>query len=89
MGVREWRAERIRTRAMYTGAYLRERRRRVAGWLLVAIGVAMATVHVLTHLGDWQLLSSPGRQDLVIGYPTALAIAFVGMLLITTRARSR
>lgn len=73
--------------SLYTPEYRRERRRQVLGWILVGIGVAMALLHVITHLGQLHLLASAGWQDLLLGYPMAFVIAGLGFLCVLTRAR--
>ncbi|QHE74296.1 hypothetical protein [Rhodococcus sp. WAY2] len=78
----------VTEKSMYTRAYRRERRRRVVGWLLVAIGVVMGLAHVVTHLGQLHFLPSAGWQDLLLGYPMAMAIVFVGFLCIAARSRA-
>lgn len=71
--------------SLYTAAYRRLRRRRAAGWVLVALGVVMAVVHMISHLGRLQLL---GYQDLLIGYPTAAVLVLAGVVLIGSTARA-
>ncbi|MER2087136.1 MULTISPECIES: hypothetical protein [Rhodococcus] len=73
--------------SLYTTEYRRERRRQVLGWILVGIGVAMALLHVITHLGQLHLLASAGGQDLLLGYPMAFLITGLGFLCVLTRAR--
>lgn len=87
MPPREGREARVKAQALYTDSYRRERRRHGWGWLLVAIGIVMGAAHIITHLGRLQFLPSAGWQDLLVGYPTAGAIALVGFALITTRAK--
>lgn len=65
--------------SMFTPTYRRERRRRFAGWLLVAVGSAMAVVHAVSHLGRLQMM---GYQDLLIGYPMATLLILGGFMLV-------
>ena len=71
--------------SLYTAAYRRVRRRRVAGWLLVGIGAIMAVVHMVTHLGRLHLL---GYQDLLVGYPMAAVLVLGGFLLVGSTAKA-
>lgn len=71
--------------SLYTAAYRRVRRRRVAGWLLVGVGAIMAVVHMVTHLGRLHLL---GYQDLLVGYPMACVLVLGGFLLVGSTAKA-
>ena len=66
-------------KSLYTIEYRRERRRRASGWALVGIGAVMAVIHMIAHLGRWQII---GSQDLLIGYPMAGALILGGLLLV-------
>ncbi|GAB2917587.1 hypothetical protein GCM10027047_14130 [Rhodococcus aerolatus] len=57
--------------------------------MLVAVGLAVGVLHVVTHLGAFSVLSPPGLQDLVMGYPAAGVIVVAGVLLLTARTRQR
>lgn len=77
-------APRTRT-SIYTPAYRRVRRRRIAGWLLVGIGSLMAFVHMFTHLARLDIV---GYQDLLIGYPMAAVLVLAGFMLVGTVAKT-
>lgn len=57
---------------------------RFAGAVLIGAGAVIAVTHMLEHL-DVLRLMSPGRQDLLIGYPTAGLLAIVGVVLVGQR----
>ncbi|SKK92260.1 Uncharacterised protein [Mycobacteroides abscessus subsp. massiliense] len=65
--------------SIYTPAYRRQRRYRAAGWVLVGTGVAMAIVHIVTHLGR---LHIAGYQDLLMGYPMAAVPTVAGFVIV-------
>lgn len=71
--------------SLYTAAYRRVRRRRAVGWVLVAVGVVMAVVHIGAHLGRLHLL---GYQDLLIGYPMAAILVLAGVVLVGSTANA-
>jgi hypothetical protein len=71
--------------SIYTAAYRRERRRRILGWALVAIGTVMAIVHMVTHLGRLKMV---GYQDLLIGYPMAAMLVLAGFIVVGTLAKT-
>jgi hypothetical protein len=71
--------------SIYTAAYRRERRRRVFGWVLVAVGTAMAVVHMVTHLGRLKIV---GYQDLLLGYPMAAMLVVAGFMVVGMTART-
>lgn len=55
------------------------------GWALVGIGLVMAVVHMITHLGRLQII---GMQDLLIGYPMASVLTLAGFLLVGFAAKT-
>lgn len=65
--------------SLYTPSFRRERRRRVAGWLLAGLGGVMALVHMVTHLGRITIV---GYQDLLLGYPMATVLILAGVTLL-------
>ena len=65
----------------YTPAYYRQLYRRIAGWVLVSLGLLVGGSHVITHLGYFQVLPSVGWQDLLMGYPMA-GLLFVGGIIL-------
>ncbi len=73
------RSSRVTQKSIYTPEYRRLRRRRMAGWALVVVGAVMGIAHMITHLGRLHLL---GYQDLLIGYPMAALLVFVGFALV-------
>jgi len=72
--------------ATYTPAYYRYRRKKMAGWMLVGLGLLVAGSHLVTHLGYFTVMSPPLLQDAVMGYPTAAVLAFIGVVLLNVRA---
>ena len=76
---------RRRSRALYTEAYKRERRRQGRGWVVLTAGVVIGSTHVITHLGQLRFLPSAGWQDLAVGYPMAMILALIGFMMIATR----
>lgn len=48
---------RRRTRALYTEAYKRERRRQGRGWVVLMAGVVIGATHVVIHLGQLRVTS--------------------------------
>ena len=63
---------------------LLERRRRHS-WIAYALLIGAAIVaasHVLEHLGAFNVLSSPRAEDIAVGFPTAAAMALIGLLLL-------
>lgn len=79
------RKPRVQETSLYTDAYRRDRRRRVLGWLLVGVGSVMGVVHLLTHLGRWQII---GLQDLLLGYPMAAVLVLAGFMVVGSSAQS-
>ena len=61
----------------------RRRRRRVQGTVLISIAVIMAVLHFFEHAGTVTLMSQR-LEDLLIGFPTAGLLAFVGTLRLGT-----
>ncbi len=61
--------------------YTRQRRLRVFGWVLVALGAAMGVVHWVAHLGA--LGGQPALGwDLAAGYPAAAILVIAGFILV-------
>lgn len=63
-------------------SYQRFRLRRVVGWSLVVLGVAVGASHWLTHLQVWDF-ASQGIEDLLAGYPMGAALAVGGAILLS------
>ncbi len=57
-------------------------RRRVLGWPLVVLGVAVAVQHLIHHMGFWTLIS-PGWDDIVAGYPLAGVLGVAGAIILS------
>jgi hypothetical protein len=74
-----------RRSSIYTAAYRRERRRRILGWVLVALGALMAAVHMVSHLGRLKIV---GYQDLLIGYPMAAVLVLAGFMVVGMTAKA-
>lgn len=55
--------------------------RRLFGWTLAAIAVAVAVVHWTAHIGYRPIPLSMGAQDLLLGYPAA-ALLGVGAVMV-------
>lgn len=68
----------------YTPAYYRQLYKRMAGWVLVSLGLLVAGSHVITHLGYFQVLPSAGWQDLLMGYPMGGVLFVGGVILLST-----
>ncbi|KDE97108.1 conserved hypothetical protein [uncultured Mycobacterium sp.] len=77
--------ERPIPKSLYTIEYQRERRWRVAGWVLKGIGTVMAVIHTITHLGRLRII---GMQDLLIGYPIAAVLILAGLSVVGFAART-
>lgn len=87
------RARASATRARATRAAQREadqrkltstqyRRRRVLGWSLVGLGVAVFLQHLVSHAGFFTLVS-PGVDDVIAGYPLAGLLAVAGAIVLS------
>lgn len=57
-------------------------RRRILGWTLVALGVAVLGSHLVEHLGFFSF-ASPGVEDLVAGYPMAFVLGIAGVIILS------
>lgn len=66
-----------------TRRYRSWRRRRITAWTLFGLAVVMAGTHVLEHLGVFQVMS-PGKEDLLIGWPMAAVIGIVAAFVAGT-----
>jgi hypothetical protein len=65
--------------------FRRRRRQKIAGWCLLAIAALVALNHFLEHSDAFDVLKpvlSPGWQDLVAGFPVAIAIALAAVILL-------
>jgi len=61
--------------------------KRIAGFVLVGIGVVMALTHIGAHLGNLTFLPTSGLQDLLIGYPMAAMLFLAGVILASRPVR--
>lgn len=75
-------------KAGYTGAYRKWLVVRVAGFVLMGVGVVMAIVHIGAHLGKFSLLPTVGLQDLLIGWPMAGVLFLIGGVFAGRRFRA-
>lgn len=57
-------------------------RRRLVAWGLFIVAGFIGVQHVFAHLGWQPLPMTMGWQDLTVGYPTAVAVALAGLLVI-------
>jgi len=64
-------------------------KRRIAGWLLLGAAVVIGVQHWLAHLGVRPLPVSMSAQDLVMGYPTSLALGLLGFIILGARQPRR
>jgi hypothetical protein len=71
---------------LYTPQYQRERRRKMLGWCILVVAGAMTLLHMLTHLGRWELFR---YQDLLVGYPSAAVLAAIAVWLLAGSPRKR
>ena len=58
------------------------RRRRIVGWSLVGLGVAIGIQHLISHMGSFQVISA-GWDDLLVGYPIAAALGIAGSVVLS------
>ena len=58
------------------------RRRRVLGWTLVGLAVAIGVQHLMSHLGFFHVIS-PGWDDLAVGYPMAALLGITGSIVLS------
>ncbi|MEU0510975.1 MULTISPECIES: hypothetical protein [Amycolatopsis] len=72
----------------YTAAYRRWLIGRAFGWVLMAVGVVMAVVHIGAHLGNFSLLPTAGMQDLLLGWPMAGLLFTTGAVFAGRRLRT-
>ena len=62
----------------------RLRRAAILTWAaraLMALGVVIAGQHLLAHAGYRPIPMTMGAQDLLVGYPTAMIVAVVGLVI--------
>lgn len=63
--------------------------RRIVAWSLFVLAIVIAVQHVLAH-GGWRPIPlSMGWQDILIGYPMAGVVAFIGAMLLDPRPAKR
>lgn len=56
--------------------------RRVSGWSMVGLAIAIGVSHWLAHIGLWQFASS-GVMDLTAGYPLAVLLGIGGSIVLS------
>jgi hypothetical protein len=57
--------------------------------MLVVLGIVVGGAHVVTHLGFFQVFTSAGLQDVVMGYPTAGALVVTALILLGGRSTGK
>lgn len=62
-------------------AFRRRRRQKVLGIVLLGLAPIVFVTHMLEHIKVFQLFS-PALEDLTIGFPTAVVVALVGLILL-------
>lgn len=62
-------------------------KRRVVSWTLFALAGVVAIQHLVAHAGFRPIPISMGWQDLLLGYPMAVVLAFVGLLALDPNPR--
>lgn len=62
-------------------------RRRVLSWTLFSLAALVVVQHVLAHGGFRPTPLSMGWQDILIGYPTAIALAVLGAIALDPNPR--
>ena len=62
-------------------------RRRVVSWTLFGVAAVVAVQHLLAHGGFRPIPLSMGWQDILIGYPTAIALVIVGGIVMDPNPR--
>jgi hypothetical protein len=65
-------------------SYRARRNRRVLAVSMMVIGAFVGVSHWIGHLGVFHV-ASPGVEDLLIGYPTALLLVVGGAMLLPAR----
>ncbi len=64
--------------------------RRIFGWSLAVVAMAVAVVHWTAHIGYRPIPLSMGAQDLLLGYPAAALLGVTAAIILgqtTTRRR--
>ena len=61
--------------------YRRRERLRKLGFVLIALGVALALEHAAAHLGAFGRAQPSALIDLTLGWPLAAVIVIIGMIL--------
>ena len=63
--------------------------RRVAGWVVAVVAMAVALVHWLAHVGYRPIPLTMGAQDLFVGYPAAALLGVVAVIILGQRTTGR
>ncbi|MEP6666233.1 MAG: hypothetical protein ABJA81_07290 [Nocardioidaceae bacterium] len=58
------------------------RARRITGWSLVSLGIAIGVQHFVRHLGVFTLIS-PGMDDITAGYPVGILLGMAGVIVLS------
>ena len=62
-------------------------KRRVLSWALFGLGGLIAIQHLVAHAGFRPMPFSMGWQDILIGYPTAIVVAVIGLIALDPNPR--
>lgn len=62
-------------------------KRRVLSWSLFGLAGLVAIQHILAHVGFRPIPISMGWQDLLVGYPTAIALGILGGIALDPNPR--
>lgn len=62
--------------------------RRLIAWSLFVLAAVIAVQHLLAHAGMRPLPFGMGKQDLLIGYPTAGLLALAGGIILGAKPSS-
>lgn len=62
-------------------------KRRVLSWSLFSLAGLVAIQHILAHGGFRPIPLSMGWQDLLVGYPTAIALGILGGITLDPNPR--
>ena len=63
--------------------------RRVAGWVVAVVAMAVALVHWVAHIGYRPIPLTMGAQDLFVGYPAAALLGVVAVIILGQRTTGR
>lgn len=63
--------------------------RRVLGWVVAVVAIAVALVHWVAHIGYRPIPLTMGAQDLFVGYPAAALLGVVAVVILGQRSTGR